>query len=138
MVSRCCGSRLSLRNQYDTKTPRASLLFAAAGGRLLGLFAARPDTRSGFPRVTHPIHSVGFEILGKFLKSHEKKNSRKIPSELPTAGLRPPNLRQSLCQRNTGAAPAASRPQVQVPFRHYVVRSSDPPQSSCLCSAPEL
>src|ERR1700738_3435093 len=30
MASRCCGSRLSLPNQYDTKTPRASLWLAAA------------------------------------------------------------------------------------------------------------
>src|SRR5579864_458729 len=32
MASRCCGNRLSLRNQYDTKTPRESLLCVALGG----------------------------------------------------------------------------------------------------------
>src|SRR4029077_13924319 len=31
MASRCCGNRLSLRNQYDTKTPRASLSLGGPG-----------------------------------------------------------------------------------------------------------
>jgi hypothetical protein len=76
MASLCCGNRLSLRNQYDTKTPRASLsLLVALGG--LGLLAACLDLRSRLTRVTNPMHTVRFDILRNFQKSREKKISRK-------------------------------------------------------------
>src|SRR5713226_2319506 len=119
MASRCCGSRLSLPNQYDTKTPRASLLVCGRQGAALFFRAVRRPSRDspGTASRHESKHSVGLEnILGK-IPNFSKRKISKIPSELPTAGPRLPNLGESQCQRNTRGGQAASRTQGQVPFR---------------------
>lgn len=87
MASRCCGNRLSLPNQYDTKTPRASLSFggcqeaAVYQGRSLPAGSFVPDGLAS--RIK--LHSVRLEMpLEKFLKFHGK-NFGKFLRSFPTA-----------------------------------------------------
>src|ERR1700681_1857719 len=103
MASRCCGNRLSLRNQYDTQTPRESSLFLwpwEAGFRAVRrLSRCVVETSS-----RHESNSQrGFQILRKFQNLARRKILGKIPSERPTAGLCLPTSSQSHCQRNIGA-----------------------------------
>jgi hypothetical protein len=90
MANRACGKRLSLRNQYDTKTPRASVLFVRPFYRSAFFRAARRPSREkpGHARVTNKIFSVGFEMsVENFFR---KKAFEKFPwSSRITAGLTP-------------------------------------------------
>src|ERR1700676_5503807 len=115
MASRCCGSRLSLPNQYDTKTPRASLSSAAARSRTLsGLFVARPGIYPGPSRVTNQVHSVGLEMsLEKSLKFRQRKISKSF-----FGASRPPDLAfrtSALVLENV--APAEGKPQAVLKYR---------------------
>lgn len=90
MASRCCGNRLSLPNQYDTKTPRASVLSAAAKKpRFASVYQGRSLPAGSFvpgglaSRIK--LHSVRLEMpLEKFLKFQEK-NFGKFLRSFPTA-----------------------------------------------------
>src|ERR1700738_532918 len=118
MASRCCGSRLSLPNQYDTKTPRASLSVAAARRPrcFSGLFVARPEIRPGPSRVTNHIHSVGLEIsLEKFPNFRQRKISKNSFRAFPNAGLCLPNLGQVL----ENVTSAEGKPQVVLKYRFH-------------------
>jgi hypothetical protein len=92
MASRACGNRLSLRNQYDTKTPRASILSQGSAPD------PAPFRLTGRTKLaSRKIHSVGFEQTLKtsrvtlkmsdenFLEPGNRKISR---SSRITAGLK--------------------------------------------------
>jgi hypothetical protein len=82
MASLACGRRLSLRNQYDTKTPRASFFVALVKPTALlsGRSSPVPE-KPGHSRVTKKIFSVGFEMsVGNLFR---KIKIRKNPSGLP-------------------------------------------------------
>src|SRR5260370_16955006 len=98
MASRCCGNRLSLPNQYDTKTPRASLSLATAGGRSVsGLFVARPALLPGtVSRHESDAQRGSRNVLGEISQISAKKNFEIIFVPLPPPGLHLPNLPQSL------------------------------------------
>src|SRR5580693_324953 len=78
MASRACGNRLSLRNQYDTKTPRASACRVCC--------PVRPDARklAGLNSRHEKIHSVGFELIlpAPILPGTRPKSRRKCPSKI--------------------------------------------------------
>src|SRR5579859_4146148 len=98
MASRCCGNRLSLRNQYDTKTPRESLLCVALGGHR----STRRLSRSTLETYSRHESNAqrAFRNSEKFFKNlTRRKFPGKILSERPTAELCPPNSRQSHSQR---------------------------------------
>jgi hypothetical protein len=91
MASRPCGNRLSLRNQYDTKTPRASTFsqgFPPDPAQLIQL--------AGLNSRHEKIHSVGFELTLKtskvapkmsvenFLEPGNRKNLRERPNHRRT------------------------------------------------------
>src|ERR1700726_1185797 len=111
MASRCCGNRLSLRNQYDTKTPRESSLWpweaVFRAVRCLSRCVVGTSSRH------ESISQRGFRNTEKISKICEKKNSREILSERPTAGLCHPNFKQSHCQRNIDA----DQPQAVLQYR---------------------
>ena len=81
MASRCCGSRLSLPNQYDTKTPRASLSSAAAKKPRLFLGCSSPvpaivrDYLASRIKYTAWVSKMSLE---KFLKFRQRKISKKF------------------------------------------------------------
>jgi hypothetical protein len=85
---------LSLRNQYDTKTPRASLFAEAAKQPAFSSGPFSPVPRVAGKCSRHEkIHSVGFEMSGEnFFRKNEfekfPRNSR------ITAGLLPPKGRK--------------------------------------------
>src|SRR6266852_5725096 len=123
MASRCCGNRLSLPNQYDTKTPRASLSLAAAGGRSVsGLFVARPALLPGtVSRHESDAQRGSRNVLGEISQISAKKNFEIILRSSPDRRTPPSEPQPSPRKRNTREGQAASRPQVQVPLRHYLV-----------------
>jgi len=91
MASRACGNRLSLRNQYDTKTPRASPFFQGFPPA-----PARVDYTTGLNSRHEKIHSVGFEWTPKksrvtpkmsfenFLEPGNRKNLPGLPNHRRT------------------------------------------------------
>ena len=117
MASRCCGNRLSLRNQYDTKTPRASL-YSLWPWEAIGLLAACLDLHSRLTRVTNPMHSVRFDILRKSSKISREENlpekflrsARPPDSVLRTPGRVIVNVTSARTRRkpsaSTGSSPA--------------------------------
>ena len=70
MASRACGNRLSLRNQYDTETPRASACRASCPVRPDAIGLAELNSRH------EKIYSVGFEW------TPAKGSNRKCPSKI--------------------------------------------------------
>src|SRR5438045_6372384 len=109
MASRCCGSRLSLPNQYDTKTPRARtcwrLLAAAFSVRP---FVAHPETRPGrYSRHDCDLQRGFLKILRRF-PNFAKRKILKNSSELPTAGPCLPNLSEVF--ENVTSARARRKP----------------------------
>src|SRR5713101_1521702 len=115
MASRCCGNRLSLPNQYDTKTPRASLSLATAGGRSVsGLFVARPALLPGtVSRHESDAQRGSRNVLGEISQISAKKNFEIIFGALPTAGLCLPNLGQVL----ENVTPTRGKPQAVRKYR---------------------
>src|SRR5580698_9681803 len=86
MASLACGRRLSLRNQYDTKTPRASVLCCARQTDGAFLRANRRPSREkpGYARVTKKFAAWVSKCPWK--SSFEKKNSKNssgAPEALP-------------------------------------------------------
>jgi hypothetical protein len=84
MASLACGRRLSLRNQYDTKTPRARFFICCArqtDGAVIRAIHHPSRERPGHARVTKNSYSVGFEMSVENFFRNEK--IRKIPSEIP-------------------------------------------------------
>src|SRR5260370_1348591 len=105
MASRACGNRLSLRNQYDTKTPRASTFsqgfspglaqFDSTGQTKLAsrknpqrAFGVNPETSRASPKMS----------VENFL---EPGNRKKLPNARITAGLMLRESSRSLFQRTT-------------------------------------
>src|SRR5580658_1506298 len=87
MASLACGRRLSLRNQYDTKTPRASVfLLRPSNGRRFPQGDSSPVPREARTCSRHEkIYSVGFEMSVEnfFRKNKDSKNSLRDPESLP-------------------------------------------------------
>ena len=82
MVSLACDKRLSLRNQYDTKTPRASFLLRSSNRRRFYQGESSPAPREAGTCSRHEKNlQRGFRnVRPKFLR---KIKIRKIPSGLP-------------------------------------------------------
>src|SRR5580658_2794088 len=82
MASLACGRRLSLRNQYDTKTPRASVLCCARQTDGAFLRANRRPSREkpGHARVTKKSAAWVSKCPSK---TFFEKKIRKIPSGIP-------------------------------------------------------
>jgi len=114
MASRCCGNRLSLPNQYDTKTPRASLSLAAARRPRYFTAVRRPPGILPGTVSRHESHAQrgSRNVLGEISQISAKKISTKS-SELSDRRTLPSEPRPSL-ENVTPRGQAASRPQVQV------------------------
>src|SRR5271163_4016182 len=87
MANLACGRRLSLRNQYDTKTPRARIFFALVKRTALssGRFVAHP-ARSRDMLASRKNLQRGFRNVRRKLSS--KKGFEKFPQRSRiTAGL---------------------------------------------------
>src|SRR5208282_330143 len=87
MANLACGRRLSLRNQYDTKTPRARIFFALVKRTALssGRFVAHP-ARSRDMLASRKNLQRGFRNVRRKLFS--KKEFEKFPrGSRSTAGL---------------------------------------------------
>jgi hypothetical protein len=87
MANLACGNRLSLRNQYDTKTPRASVfLFRPSNGRRFPQGCSSPVPRETGTCSRHEkIYSVGFEIsVENFFRKRNRKISRELPNHCRT------------------------------------------------------
>src|SRR5437879_7061298 len=86
MASRACGNRLSLRNQYDTKTPRASTFsqgfppapaqFGHTGRTKL---ASRKNAQRGFRVDPENEQSHAENVRRKFPRTWEPKKSPGTP-----------------------------------------------------------
>src|SRR5580704_8617985 len=88
MASLPCGRRLSLRNQYDTKTPRASAFCCArqTDGAVIRAIRRPSREKPGPARVTKKICSVGFEMSVENFSRN--KEFEKFPQRSrSTAGL---------------------------------------------------
>jgi hypothetical protein len=86
MANLACGKRLSLRNQYDTKTPRASVICCArqTDGAFLRAIRRPSREKPGHARVTKKIYSVGFEMsVENLFRKKDSKNSLRDPEALP-------------------------------------------------------
>jgi hypothetical protein len=87
MASLACGRRLSLRNQYDTKTPRARVFFCCArqtDGAVIRAIRRPSCEKPGHARVTKKNCSVGFEMsVENFFRKKNSKNSLRDPEALP-------------------------------------------------------
>ena len=138
MASRCCGSRLSLPNQYDTKTPRARPSERDCQAVCFSLRAVRCPSR--FPRGIcsrhENIQSAGIEMsVENFICKKISKDFFGAPERRRT---RLPNFWQSLFKANTCWGRHASRPVVQVPCGHYHKRYAiSPPFSSFVAALKE-
>ena len=92
MASRCCGKRLSLRNQYDTQTPRASLSKQDCYAVHICLRAVRRPVphRGGTSSRHETMHSAGFENVRRKFRYQEsapedvKRFLRNSPRTPPT------------------------------------------------------
>src|ERR1700731_1089215 len=93
MASLACGKRLSLRNQYDTKTPRASFLLRSSNGwRVYQSESSLVPREAGTCSRHEKIFSVGIEVSVETF--FEKKEFEKFPQgSRITAGL-------VLCERS--------------------------------------
>src|ERR1700722_4011821 len=88
MASLACGRRLSLRNQYDTKTPRASVfLWRSSNGRRCFQGVRRPSReKPGNERVAKKSTAWVSKCPSKtFFERKDSKNSLRAPEA-------PPNL----------------------------------------------
>ena len=98
MANLACGKRLSLRNQYDTKTPRASAFccarqtdgassgrFVARPARSRDLLASRKNLQRGFRVDPDSIGVTPKMSVENFLDLGNEKISR---SSRITAGLK--------------------------------------------------
>src|SRR5207249_11537272 len=90
MASRACGNRLSLRNQYDTKTPRASPFFqgfpptpAQFDCTSRTKLASRKNTQRGFRVDPEKKQSHAENVLRKFPRTWEPKKSPGTPESPP-------------------------------------------------------
>src|SRR5437762_927745 len=90
MASRACGNRLSLRNQYDTKTPRASTFFqgfppapAQFDCTSRTKLASRKNTQRGFRVDPEKEQSHAENVLRKFPRTWEPKKSPGTPESPP-------------------------------------------------------
>jgi hypothetical protein len=75
---------LSLRNQYDTKTPRARIFFCCArqtDGTVIRAIRRPSREKPGTCSRHEKSYSVGFEMSVENL--FRNKKIRKIPSEIP-------------------------------------------------------
>ncbi len=87
MASRACGNRLSLRNQYDTKTPRASTFsqgfspglaqFDSTGQTKL---ASRKNPQRGFGVNPENEQGLSENVRRKFPRTWEPKKSPERPN----------------------------------------------------------
>src|SRR5579863_9892792 len=83
MASLACGRRLSLRNQYDTKTPRARILFCCArqtDGTVIRAIRRPSREKPGHARVTKKLAAWVSKCPSK---TFFEKRIRKMPSEIP-------------------------------------------------------
>src|SRR5690242_6655596 len=120
MASRCCGNRLSLPNQYDTKTPREShvggrqeaALFQGCSSPVRDLARDRLASRI---RCTAWVSKCPWRNLSNFGKEIFRKISLRSTPDRRTLPFEP---QPSPRKRNTHEGQAASRPQVQVPLPH--------------------
>src|SRR5277367_66502 len=87
MASLACGRRLSLRNQYDTKTPRARIFFCCArqtDGTVIRAIRRPSREKPGTCSRHEKSYSVGFEMsVENFLRKKYSKNSLRDPESLP-------------------------------------------------------
>src|SRR5580692_10159352 len=88
MASLACGSRLSLRNQYDTKTPRARISFCCArqtDGTVIRAIRRPSHEKPGHARVTKKLQR-GFRNVRRKLSSKKEFEKLSQRSRI-TAGL---------------------------------------------------
>jgi hypothetical protein len=116
MASRCCGNRLSLRNQYDTKTPRASLSLGGPGRPWSARRLSR-STLETYSRHESNAHRA-FRYPQKFSKISREENfpekflrsARPRDSVLRTPGRVIANVTSARTRRkpsaSTGSFPA--------------------------------
>src|SRR5437660_797854 len=88
MASRACGNRLSLRNQYDTKTPRASTFsqgfppapaqFDSTGRTEL---ASRKNLQRGFRVDPNFVRVTPKMSVENFLEPGNRKNLPGLPNQ---------------------------------------------------------
>src|SRR5271169_4374435 len=87
MASLACGRRLSLRNQYDTKTPRARVFFCCArqtDGAVIRAIRRPSREKPGHARVTKKFAAwVSKCPLKSFFEKKNSKNSLRDPESLP-------------------------------------------------------
>src|SRR5271163_3588076 len=86
MANRACGKRLSLRNQYDTKTPRASVFLCArqTDGAFLREIRRPSREKPGHARVTKKSSAWASKCPSKsFFERKNSKNSLTAPESLP-------------------------------------------------------
>src|SRR5580692_11938481 len=81
MANLACGKRLSLRNQYDTKTPRASFLLRSSNGRRVYQGESSPVPREARTCSRHEKNTAWVSKCPS--KTFFEKRIRKIPSGLP-------------------------------------------------------
>src|SRR6266849_2083971 len=127
MASRCCGSRLSLPNQYDTKTPRASLLVCGRQGAALFFRAVRRPSRDspGTASRHESKRSVGskmslekFQILAKEKFRKFLRSSRPLDSAFRTSA-----------KVNVNVTPGEDKPQAVPKDRFHFGTSGATPRS---------
>src|SRR4029077_4464676 len=121
MASRCCGNRLSLPNQYDTQTPRASLSSSAARKPRYFRAVRRPPRDLARDRLASRITCTAWvsKCPWRNLSNFGKEKFRIRLQSSPDRRTVPSEPRPSPRKRNTRGGQAASRPQVQVPPRHW-------------------
>src|SRR5271155_2876776 len=86
MASLACGRRLSLRNQYDTKTPRASVFCCArqTDGAFLRAIRRPSREKPGHARVTKKSSAWASKCPSKtILEKKNSKSSLRAPESLP-------------------------------------------------------
>src|SRR5271155_4855051 len=79
MANRACGKRLSLRNQYDTKTPRASVFLCArqTDGAFIRAIRRPSREKPGHARVTKKSSAWTSKCPSKTF--FEQKSSKNFP-----------------------------------------------------------
>src|SRR5271154_3157967 len=88
MASLACGRRLSLRNQYDTKTPRARIFFCCArqtDGTVIRAIRRPSREKPGHARVTKKVTAWVSKCPSKtFFDKRTRKTLAEIPNHCRT------------------------------------------------------
>src|SRR6266852_9506412 len=127
MASRCCGSRLSLPNQYDTKTPRARILVCGRQGAALFFRAVRRPSRDspGTASRHESKHSVGSKMsLEKFQILAKEKFRKFLRSSRP-----PDSAFRTSAKVNVNVTPGEDKPQAVRKDRFHFGTSEAKPRS---------